>query len=259
MFDDAEVPGPIRNSYHVLFVVSGAGNAGISAKQAAHVSGLRLRTVYRHLDVLRRLGLVEPSEEQGRFRLGPLAESLAVRSVAQRMFLEEAQTVCDRLTSALGQPAHMTTFAHGTAVTIVTSSAVAAEAAAVVPTVLGSRRPAHASASGKIFLAHNDAALRGYLARPLEAFTERTITTPAQLQTECDRVRSRGWSSDDQEYLPGVCCLAVPVWGPSSSLVAAIAVSTRQAEITATQRNHLIPEMRSAAKSLTRKIGGRSR
>jgi IclR family transcriptional regulator, acetate operon repressor len=72
---------------------------------------------------------------------------------------------------------------------------------------------AHARAAGKLLLAFATPAVREqYLEiHPLTKRTEETITDPDALETEFDRIREQGFAEDDQEYSPGVCCLAVPL------------------------------------------------
>jgi DNA-binding IclR family transcriptional regulator len=55
----------------------------------------------------------------------------------------------------------------------------------------------------------------GELALP--RFTDRTLTTAAQLHAELTRIRAQGYSIDNQENEPGVNCLALPVFLTSPS------------------------------------------
>ena len=81
----------------------------------------------------------------------------------------------------------------------------------------GSRVPAHCSASGKVMLAQMTPAQRRRLLAhaPLEKYTARTITDLAQLEREIRRVAKDGYALDDEEFLPGLMCIAVQV--PSAS------------------------------------------
>jgi len=72
---------------------------------------------------------------------------------------------------------------------------------------------AHARASGKLLLAHaTDDAREQYLrANKLTRRTANTITTRAALERELERIRTRGYSEDGEEFAEGLCCLAVPL------------------------------------------------
>lgn len=77
----------------------------------------------------------------------------------------------------------------------------------------GSRVPAHCSASGKLFLAEMNAAQRRRLLEqvPLERYTDRTITELAALEMEMETVKRDGYAIDNEEFLPGLFCIAVLV------------------------------------------------
>jgi len=56
-------------------------------------------------------------------------------------------------------------------------------------------------------------------------YTKMTITDPAGLREELSRVRSEGYSVDDEEEELGVRCIAAPVLNPSGEVIAAVSVT----------------------------------
>ena len=85
---------------------------------------------------------------------------------------------------------------------------------------------AHALALGKIALAQLDGpALQRYVGDGLAAFTPETITDPADLTRELDRVRRDGLAFDREEFAADSCCLAVPVCDDRGHAVAALGIS----------------------------------
>jgi DNA-binding IclR family transcriptional regulator len=92
---------------------------------------------------------------------------------------------------------------------------------------VGKRLAAHATGLGKVLLAGLDDA---ELSRRLEGvtlarFTERTITDLDVLRTELQRVRSRGFGYDNEEYVIGCRCVAAPIRDTAGRVVAALSVS----------------------------------
>jgi len=71
----------------------------------------------------------------------------------------------------------------------------------------------HARASGKLLLALGSLEARErYLAtHRLSARTPHTIVDPRALERELDDIRERGYAIDNEEFLPGVCCIAGPL------------------------------------------------
>jgi DNA-binding IclR family transcriptional regulator len=85
----------------------------------------------------------------------------------------------------------------------------------------GRRTKLHCTANGKVLLAFGGAPLEG----PLEAYTERTITSLPTLRRELDGVREQGWAAALGELEDGLHAVAVPVIGPSGRCEAALSVS----------------------------------
>jgi hypothetical protein len=82
----------------------------------------------------------------------------------------------------------------------------------------GSRVPLHCSASGKLFMAWMPPVQRNRLLGHLQykSYTPNTITTRLRLEAELARVRAQGYALDNEEYLDGLVCVAVPVFDPRS-------------------------------------------
>jgi len=86
---------------------------------------------------------------------------------------------------------------------------------------IGRRTRPHAVANGKVLLAY------GALPLPetLERYTPRTITTLDELATELDQVRKDGYATAVAELEEGLVAVAVPVFDPAGTCVAALSVS----------------------------------
>ncbi|HQT64053.1 MAG: hypothetical protein B7Z75_13140 [Acidocella sp. 20-57-95] len=113
----------------------------------------------------------------------------------------------------------------------------------------GSRVPLHCTSMGKLFLSHMPVETRRRLlnVRPLHAYTAATITDPAALTRELETIRKTGISTDNQEFLAGVVCVAVPVQTGSGAVVAALAVSAPVARMSLQQGLQHVPRLREAA------------
>ena len=115
----------------------------------------------------------------------------------------------------------------------------------------GSTIPAHCSASGKLLIAFLPAEQRAALAAamPLTRFTEHTITDRTLLEKELDRIVAAGYSVDNEEYVAGVACVAVPVRvGPDP--VAAVAVHAATARLPLQMAIELVPRLTEAAQRI---------
>jgi DNA-binding IclR family transcriptional regulator len=93
---------------------------------------------------------------------------------------------------------------------------------------IGRDVPDHASAAGKVFLAHGVARI----AQRLQAVTDRTIVDGAALQRELEAARARGYATAVDELEPGLAVVAAPVFDADGSVVAALAISGPASRLT---------------------------
>src|SRR5690606_15655032 len=116
----------------------------------------------------------------------------------------------------------------------------------------GSSVPLHASASGKLFLAHMPKRSRERFVRqsPLVRHTQKTLTEPRALAAELERIREQGYATDDEEYLAGICCLAVPVHDADGRVVAALAMHSPVPRLALAEAMQFLPAMQSASAAL---------
>ncbi len=111
----------------------------------------------------------------------------------------------------------------------------------------GSRVPLYCTSMGKLLLAHLPKRRRDHLLSvlPLHRYTENTLTDAARLEEAFTEIRALGYSLDNQEFLAGVICIAVPVRDAGGNVRAAIAVSAPQARMSvslAVERVELLSE-----------------
>jgi len=118
----------------------------------------------------------------------------------------------------------------------------------------GSRVPSHCTAIGKLMLSfQSDRDLRAIVeARPLTAYTDATITEPGKLTEAIRQVRMDGIGTDNQEFMHGVVCVAVPVVDQLGNCLGCIAVSAPEARMTLNQMLGFVPRMKEAARSFAK-------
>jgi DNA-binding IclR family transcriptional regulator len=84
---------------------------------------------------------------------------------------------------------------------------------------------AHATAAGKVLLAHRERWRESVLELPLERLTVRTVVDPDAVRAECAHTLERGFATDDGEYRDGLQSIAVPLPDAQGDVMAAVAVS----------------------------------
>jgi DNA-binding IclR family transcriptional regulator len=124
---------------------------------------------------------------------------------------------------------------------------------------IGARAKMHCTGVGKVILAHMDDKDRDeVLAGELVTFTPHTITSPKLLRKHLKTIQERGYSIDDQEIEEGLCCLAAPLFGPTSVVSGAISISGPTTRLTGERLEQLVPRILDAARRISRHIGNRS-
>jgi DNA-binding IclR family transcriptional regulator len=109
--------------------------------------------------------------------------------------------------------------------------------------------PPHCCASGKLLLAYLPVEDRQRLLNlmALERFTLRTITDRQVFASEMDRIVSTGYAIDNEEYVLGVACVAVPVRNRHREIVAAVAVQGATARLPLMSAIEFVPQLQAAA------------
>ncbi|MCJ8322589.1 MAG: IclR family transcriptional regulator [Rhizobiales bacterium] len=86
---------------------------------------------------------------------------------------------------------------------------------------IGSLSPLHCTALGKIFLAYGDAVPN----QKFDKYTATTISSNAELMQEIEKTRIRGYAVDNEEFSPGIRCVAHPIFDKVGKVIAAFGVS----------------------------------
>ena len=116
----------------------------------------------------------------------------------------------------------------------------------------GSRVPAHCTAIGKLLLSRiGEAELTDLLgAVPLSRYTDNTLTSVESLMDGLQTIRRDAIGTDDQEFMNGVVCVAVPVEDAGGVCYGGIAVSAPEARMSLNQALGFVPQMMQAARRL---------
>ncbi len=118
----------------------------------------------------------------------------------------------------------------------------------------GTTVPAHGCASGKLFLARLPKSKCDALLSQsqLNALTPNTMTHLPDLERELEKIRLRNISIDNEEFVLGITCIAVPIEDDAGQCIAAIAMHGQVAVTPLTQSLSFVPRLQAAAKELAK-------
>jgi DNA-binding IclR family transcriptional regulator len=122
---------------------------------------------------------------------------------------------------------------------------------------VGSLLPLHATALGKVLLAHHPFVAAEQYKSELPAYTDATITDPDRLHRELDRVRAQGWAADLGELLADQVSLAAPIYDRRGSIAGAMGIFGPPERLTLARRpnSDLLAAVRQAARAVSRELG----
>ena len=123
-------------------------------------------------------------------------------------------------------------------------------------THVGSRTPAFASASGRVFLAARPPAeiAARYAGRPLVTPVGRRLTGVAELQTLLATTRERGYAENVEETAAGLWAASTPVSNGGGMVLAALTVVAPTSRMPPERRERVISDLRDAGAGLSASV-----
>lgn len=224
--------------------VFSAQQPSMTVSEIASAVGLTRAAVRRFLLTLNELGYVDSNSN--RFELTPRVLELGYSYLSSLSFPDVALPRLEQLVADTAEASEGSILDRGDIVYVVR---VPGPAMMTISVNVGARRPAYATAMGRVLLAHLPAAeLDRYLdTYELEPVLPRTITDPSEFREELERVRENGFALVNQELEEGLVAIAVPVRDRNQRVRAAINLSTHIGRKSVKEMRTLVPTIRAAA------------
>jgi DNA-binding IclR family transcriptional regulator len=234
----------------VLDALADGGELGTT--DLSRRTGISASTVSRQLGTLARLGLVEHVPATGRYRLGVRVLRLANAVLGRLDLRDVARPHLESLVHAVGEAGTLSIPGEGDAITV---DFVPSDRYLQGVTRLGRPSIGHASSAGKVMLAFGNVPLpRGKLA----SYAPRTITDPAALAGEIERVRLQGWAEAVEEREIGLSAIAAPVWGAGGELAAIVALQGPTSRFDGSAMHAALPLLLDCARRISVALGWHS-
>ena len=246
----AEVNGdtPTMRLFALLEVIA-ARDQLVSLQGLAEETGLPKPTLHRMLQQLEGAGLLQREGDGRHYSTGVRLRRLAENLLLNNSWHGARHVVLRALVDEIGESCNLTALAGSEVVYLDRVETPAPLRFYLHP---GSRVPVHCSASGKMVLSQMTPAQRRRLLAhaPLERFTPTTLTDPARIDKELGHVRRDGYAIDNQEFLPGLLCVAVLVPAPSGRSNLCLAVQAPSIRLSPQKALALLPALRRAATAI---------
>jgi len=234
----------------ILEALSGAEPEGMTHARLAECLGYPRSTLYRYLGSLEKAGFVESMGET-RYRLGDRATTLSSSAARGRAFRRLAQRSVVNVSTLVGEPVHATIFSAGQSVTVA-SAATSARMSELLG--VGTRRPAHRSASGRLFLAFSPESIAAPYIRLAEGHTGTDGEGPP-LAARLASIRRAALATDESEYAQGINCIAAPVFDYTDRIVGSLSLTmAAPGSLRSALRQHAAP-LRQGSRALSALLG----
>ena len=241
-------PTAIDKALGVLFHLHAQpGPVGVS--ELGRALSLPRSSAHRLLGALRRYELVEQTED-GRYQVGFGLVGLAQRLLAQDQLLLAARPALAAAAAELGETLFLVA-ARGGRLRVLDKVEGPGVLRASPP--LGSVVPVHATATGKLYLAHAPRALR--LPQPRARFTDHTLLDDAALAADVELARRRGYAHNHQEWIEGLSVLAAPIL-IDRSLHGAVCVALPVARLSQLGEAHVAARLLAASARIWTRLQG---
>ena len=234
-----------------LLEVIAAKDQRYSLQALVAETGLPKPTLHRMLQQMEAAGLLQREGDGRQYGTGTRLRRLAENLLLNDSHHGARHAVLRHLVDEVGESCNITALSGSEVVYLDRVETAAPLRFYLHP---GSRVPAHCSASGKIFLAQMSPAQRRRLLAhaPLEAYTAKTAINLDVLEKEVKRVKRDGFALDDEEFLPGLLCIAVLVPADSGASNLCVAVQAPIMRLSADKARALLPALQRAALALSR-------
>lgn len=196
-------------------------------------------TVHHYLKTLEMHNCLEKTD--GKYRLGLRFLTYGGQARAREWLYQLAKDDVDQLADETGEQARLIVEQDGYGITIYQSEG---ENVGRPHSHVGSIEELHCTAAGKAFLAAlpDDRVAELLETIELVEHTDRTITDRGELESELERIQSRGVAFDDEEHREGVRCVAAAITSRSGELLGAISVSGATDRLTDDRFRKTIPD-----------------
>lgn len=237
--------GVTGKAFSILeYVAACAGTAAIP--DIIRSTGISKPSAYRIVKMLCGLGFLQRDPTGYGFESGGRLIELSNRTILTAAPQRLRHAILEELSQQVGETCNFGVLA-GTTVTYL--DRVETKWPLGLRFNAGSQVPAHCTAIGKLLLSKLP---KNHLKALTESvhfprYTSKTLTNPMHLRRVLAKIRKTNIGIDNQEFMDGVVCVAVPVQMPDDRCLGGIAISAPEARMTLKSALSYVSKMRDAA------------
>lgn len=223
----------------------------------AQRSGLNASTCHHLLATLASRGYVGQIAKSRTYFLGPRITELSESRIKQFNLVGVAMPELRKLNQKTLESVHLAVLQGHALVTL-------AKLDSRLPIRVGSddtgkSDAAHATATGKAILAWlPEAEIARVIAHTgLQRFTEKTISTIAELMEELRLVRRNGFAVDKEEFQPGVVCVGAAIRDHAGAVIGSVSCSMPNMRAEGDHQTKAVAAVKQCASAISERVGRR--
>lgn len=239
----------IRSVVTALRTLEELSRGPMGVSDLSRTLGIPKTTAHRSLRTLAKAGWVRTSEtDKAKWVLTGRPLTVGLAGSVEGNLRELARAELTDLRDATGETVHLVV-PDGPDLVVVARFDGTHSLRTFLP--LGTHAPLHATASGRALLsAMTDDQIAEVLGETLERFTPSTVHDRAEVLSEIERTRERGYALNAAEWRSDIAALGVPILSRTGAPTAALAISMPLSRYTRTD----VPAMAKLAAEAARRI-----
>ncbi len=221
----------LKNSVHKTFAVLEyftIQKPEWGVTELAKEIGTSKSTIFRFLAQMHSIGILDKDSQTEKYRLGLKLFELGNRVELRTAFVEKTHPALISVAQQIAETVHVAVLKNYQVFYI---DKVESPQGLRISTHIGSYKPAHCTALGKILLAFLPKAKQkitlDYLFEQnnLAGFTPNTITNRMELEAELEKIQQQRYAIDREEFEVGLICVAIPVFNQNNEVVASLSAA----------------------------------
>lgn len=245
---DKAIPTNLR----LLFLLEEIARVGVPLTPTAanEVLGLPKPTIHRLFHRLEEEGFLQRDIDGRSYSAGQRLRKMSVNVLSSSRVRTVRLTVLNALTGEVGETCNIATPDRDGMVYL---DRVETKWPLRIQLPIGTTVPFHCTASGKMYLASlAPRLLAKYLSTAvLDQHTVKTLTDPAALQEEIELTRTRGYSTDNEEFMDGMVAIGVAIRDDHDRLMSTLSVHAPTQRVSLADLSQHLERFKQAAADLS--------
>lgn len=239
----------------LLLEILGEDAEGYRLTDLAARSGLSLSTVHRLLTTLEVRQFVQFDQTDGLWHVGRKTFQVGSTFAQQKNFVAPALPFLRQLRDQTRETANLGVAVDGRVIFL---AQVESREIMRAITRVGGTTPMVNSGIGKALLSTYSAADVAAIVATygMHKLTPKSLTRAGDLRENLTKIRDQGYSVDDEEFQPGLRCIAAPVYNQQGEAFCAISVSGLAQRLSADRVPAVGQLIAETARALTAALGG---